>query len=150
MIKARQAVGDDHEDGFHDGAVVLFLEDMAGLDVDSGHPDQQVDKGNLIGPGRFELHVQLVVGGHDHRGVDVVGEVVVQDAAAARPGRTDVGVSEALQQLGVIAGVDGSAGAIGSGRSAPEGGLDNLLEGDRILFEGRLVLLKQGRPASRR
>jgi len=66
VIKARQAVGDDHEDGFHDGAVVLFLEDMAGLDVDPGHPDQQVDEGNLVGSGRFELHVQLIVGGHDY------------------------------------------------------------------------------------
>jgi len=78
VIKARQAVGDDHEDGFHDGAVVLFLEDMAGLDVDPGHPDQQVDEGNLVGSGRFELHVQLIVGGHDYRGVNVVSEVATQ------------------------------------------------------------------------
>ena len=81
MIKAGHAVGDHHEDGFHDGPVVLFLEDVARLDVHSGHPDQQVDEGNLVGPGRLELHVQFIVGGHDHRGLDGVGEVVVHDAA---------------------------------------------------------------------
>jgi hypothetical protein len=70
MIKAGHAVGDHHEDGFHDGPVVLFLEDLARLDVHSGHPDQQVDEGNLVGPGRLELHVQFIVGGHDHCGID--------------------------------------------------------------------------------
>jgi hypothetical protein len=106
MIKARHAVGDDHEDGFHDGAVVLFLKDMAGLDVHAGHPDQQVDEGNFAGPGRLELHVEFIVGGHDHRGIDVVGEVVVQDAAVVGPRWAPVGLSEALQQPRVVLGVD--------------------------------------------
>ena len=70
MVKAGHAVGDHREDGFHDGPVVLFLEDMARLNVHSGHPDQQVDEGNLVGPGRLELHVQFIVGGHDHCGID--------------------------------------------------------------------------------
>jgi hypothetical protein len=147
LIKARHAIGDHHEDGLHDGAVVLLLEDMTCLDVHSSHTDQQVNEGDLVGPSGLEVHIELIVGGHDHRGIDDVGEEVVQDAAVVGPGRTLVGIREALQQLWVVMGVDLLVAAAGLCWASPEGGLDDLLEGDDALLERLLVFVHERRLA---
>jgi len=67
----------------------------------------------------------------------------VQDATAVRPGRAGVGFSEALQQPWVVLGVDLVVAGAGLRWATPEGGLDDLLEGDNTLLERLLIFIDE-------